>query len=746
MNRKLKCFYVIGLAVLVLAIMPQPTLGQQTLNDVKTERGLNDADVLAAVKTFMPRGGRDEYFGFVGTGNAGTMIVYGIPSMRIYKYVGVFAPEPWQGYGYDDESMLMLKKGSTDNRINSYGDMRYPALSETNGKYNGKYLFYSDGANSRIALLGLDDFETKQVLQHPLFINCFPGVAVTQNNEYVIQSSQYPAPWDNKSTDVADFKAGVTFWKFSDPKTATESGHHIGRMLKEESITLELPAYTLDFFDAGKAVSDGYVVGIADKGDNNYIYVIDYKKLEGAAKTVVNDFTVVSLQAAIDANAVAFINIPAKAKKVKVSPDGKYFITATDEALVFDFAKVKDAMANGTFNGNADGNIPLIETNSVKHGSLALGKGVIDLSFDYRPNVVYSSVFDEKKIVRWNYADLKKEGDLTLTFKPGHLMIPQGLSAEPHSNYLTVTDKEALYDNYPNVGPVRPSFQHLIDISSDKMVDIYTMSLPQANIYGSVAVLRTTIKPIIRYETGTNTRTGEISRYKTVAGQEKIEREGNRVHIFGTMIRSHITPEIVEVNEGDVVTFHLTNLERAEDETHGFTIDTYGKHGSFEPGKTASLTFTANRSGVFPYYCTEFCSALHLEMEGVLLVKPKNYSGPGAGKEVALTKEQLEGYKKNYEDKVAVIEATQEIINGVVQWLKDNNYQDYPYVAALVEDAFDQLGQAASSKEKHEKYASEGQWREAFLWAEQYWQYQVKTADVGLRAKELLTIEIEKKK
>jgi len=147
--------------------------------------------------------------------------------MRIYKYVGVFSPEPWQGYGYDDESMLMLKKGSSDNRINTYGDMRYPALSETDGKYNGKYLFYSDGANSRIALLGLDDFETKQVLQHPLFINCYPGVAVTQNNDYVIQSSQYPAPWDNKSTDVADFKSGVTFWKFHDQLEATESGHHI---------------------------------------------------------------------------------------------------------------------------------------------------------------------------------------------------------------------------------------------------------------------------------------------------------------------------------------------------------------------------------------------------------------------------------------------------------------------------------------------------------------------------------------
>ncbi|NOR86691.1 MAG: cytochrome C, partial [Bacteroidales bacterium] len=157
-----------------------------------------------------------------------------------------------------------------------------------------------------------------------------------------------------------------------------------------------------------------------------------------------------------------------------------------------------------------------------------------------------------------------------------------------------------------------------------------------------------------------------------------------------------------------------------------------------------SLTFTADRSGVFPYYCTEFCSALHLEMEGILLVRPKNYKGPEAGEEVALTEEELAGYKKNFEDKVVVIEATQEIINGVVQWLKDNNYQNYHYVNALVEDAFSQLGQAASSKEKYERYSAEGKYYDAFLWAEQYWQYQVKTADVGIRAKELLSIELAK--
>ena len=731
------------IAILVMFAMLGQMFAQQTLDDVKKARNLNDDDVLAAVKTFMPRGGRDEYFAFVGTGNSGTMIVYGLPSMRIYKYVGVFSPEPWQGYGYDDESSLMLKKGSLDDRIYNYGDMRYPALSETNGEYNGKYLFYSDGANSRIALLGLDDFETKQILTNPLFVNCLPNVAVTENTEYVIQTSQYPTPWNNKvaSTDKldSDFNAGVTFWKFDDPQGATKSGHHIGRMLKEKSFTLQLPPFSLDYFDTGRKGSKNFVVGLASKDGKNYVYVIDYSKLEGKASTTINEANVVTLKDAVAANAVAVIELPGMARRVKVTPDGKYFIVAGKEVMVFDFDKVAAALSKTSKNVAG---VPAIDAAGVLKGKIDLGGMICDIAFDYRDGVTYASDHGGKKIVRFNYNTLKKEGEVALTFKPSMLMTPQGMSASPHSNYLVAVDKEGLYENYPNVGPVRPSFQHLIDISSDNMKDLYNMSLPQANIYGSVSVLRTTIKPIIRYKLGTNTRTGEISNFKTVAGQEKIERQGNRVHVFGTLIRSHITPEIVNVNEGDVVTFHLTNLERAEDETHGFTIDTYGKHGSFEPGKTASLTFTADRSGVFPYYCTEFCSALHLEMEGILLVKPKNWKGK-AEKVVALTKEELAQYKKNYEKKVEVIKQTGDIIGGVVKFLKENDYAKYPYVKALVEDAFDQLEKGKFAKANYEKYAKEGKWKDAFLWAEQYWQYQVKTADVGLRAKTLLEEKLE---
>ena len=217
--KKSNWFIRIFVLIMLVTLGGSDMYAQETLDEVKEVRGLNDQNVLSAVKTFMPRGGRDEYFSIVGTGNSGTMIVYGLPSMRIYKYVGVFSPEPWQGYGFDDESSLMLKKGTLDNRISTFGDMRFPAFSEKDGNYDGHFAFFSDGANSRIALMGLDDFETKQVLSNPLYVSTYPGVAVTQNTEYVIQSSQYPAPWNSKVVDVATefdtkFKSGITFWKF----------------------------------------------------------------------------------------------------------------------------------------------------------------------------------------------------------------------------------------------------------------------------------------------------------------------------------------------------------------------------------------------------------------------------------------------------------------------------------------------------------------------------------------------------
>ncbi len=74
------------------------------LSKVMKERGLSEIDVVRAAKTYNPTGVKDKYVVFSSGGQSGQMIVYGVPSMRLLKYIGVFTPEPWQGYGYDEDS------------------------------------------------------------------------------------------------------------------------------------------------------------------------------------------------------------------------------------------------------------------------------------------------------------------------------------------------------------------------------------------------------------------------------------------------------------------------------------------------------------------------------------------------------------------------------------------------------------------------------------------------------------------
>ena len=123
-------------------------------------------------------------------------------------------------------------------------------------------------------------------------------------------------------------------------------------------------------------------------------------------------------------------------------------------------------------------------------------------------------------------------------------------------------------------------------------------------------------------EIGWNPATQSLDPNATLAGEERIERDGNNVEIWMSAVRSHFSPEHVEINQGDHVTWHITNVERAYDATHGFALPGYNINISIEPGETANFEFDATQDGVFTYYCSEFCSALHLEMVGYMLAQP----------------------------------------------------------------------------------------------------------------------------
>ncbi|MBF0355701.1 MAG: Sec-dependent nitrous-oxide reductase [Alphaproteobacteria bacterium] len=725
----------------------------ETLQDVMKRRGLSENDIMAAAKTYTPTGKHDEFLVFSSGGQSGQVIVYGIPSMRILKYIGVFTPEPWQGYGFDDESRKVLQEGSkVDGREVLFGDTHHPSISETNGDTDGQFLFINDKNTPRIAVIDLKDFETKQIVKNPIMQSDHGGAFVSPNTEYVIEASQYPAPLGGEYVPIEQFnekyRGAVTYWKFNRTK---------GRIEPENSFSIELPPYSQDLSDFGKGPSDGWsftnsfcaerYVGGIERGrppfeagcsakDVDFLHVVNWKKAEelvkaGKTKTI-SGMKVLPLDVAAKEGVLFLIPEPKSPHGADVTPDGKYIIVSgklDTHATVYSFEKIQAAIKAGKFSGKDEYGVPIIDLGASVHKQVELGLGPLHTQYDSKACIAYTSIYVDSQVTKWDYCEGKVLDKLSVHYNIGHLMAMEGDTAHPKGKYLVALNKLAI-DRFAPVGPLHPQNHQLIDISGDKMQLLYDMPLPLGEPHYAVSISTDRLKPSIRYPSGTNSRTDEKSPFGVRAGSEHTDTKPGRVEVFGTVIRSHITPEIIEANEGDEIVIHLTNLERAEDETHGFAVSKHNVNLSLEPGKTVSATFKANKAGVYPYYCTEFCSALHLEMEGYLLVKPANYKAS-----TAKGKAGSSYTKADYDARVKANVETQGVIDSVVGYITSVNYKDFPQAVALVEDATDQLGFAKSAKEKSEDFAKKQDWNNAMLWAEQWFQYQVKTADIGLRAK-----------
>jgi len=739
----------LGLAATAMAVPAE------TLDEVMARRGLSQKDLLAAAKTYTPTGGRDEFIVFSSGGQSGQIIVYGVPSMRILKYVSVFTPEPWQGYGFDAESKAVLAEGKIDGRELHWGDTHHPALSETNGDLDGEFLFINDKSAPRVGVISLDDFETKQIVVNPILQSEHGGTFVTPNTEYIIESAQYPGILGRGFAPLSEFnekfRGAVTYWKFNREK---------GRIEPENSFSIELPPYSQDLSDAGKLVSDGwsftnsfcaerYVGGIesgrppfeagCSQADTDFLHVINWKKAVEVYKAgkvkIINDHPVISMETAIEEGLVYLVAEPKSPHGVDVSPDGKFIVVGGKldvTASVYSFEKIQAAIKAKNFSGTDPYGFPIIKMEDALHVQVPLGLGPLHNQYDSKECVIYTSLYVDSQIVKWDYCEGKVLDKISIHYNVGHLVAMEGESEHPAGHYLISLNKLSI-DRFNPVGPLHPQNHQLIDISGDKMELLYDMPIPLGEPHYAAAISADKLKPIVRYRYGTNSRAGGRHEGATRPGSERIERDGTTVNVYMTAIRSHFTPEIVEVNEGDTVNFIITNSERAEDETHGFSVSTYDVNLSLEPGKTSTATIVADKPGVFSYYCTEFCSALHLEMEGYLVIKPKGYV-----EEAAAVSEGQAYTQADYDKQVQTNVDTQVVIDSVVGYITARNFKDFPEVASLVEDAVDQLNFAADAKTKAETAAAESDWQNATLWAGQWWQYQVKAADIGLRAKTFL--------
>ncbi|PLX37847.1 MAG: cytochrome C [Hyphomicrobiales bacterium] len=755
MKTMLKSLLTVSTAFGIGLAWTAASFSAESLDDVMKRRGLTEKDVLAAAKTYVPTGGRDEFLVFSSGGQSGQILVYGIPSMRILKYIGVFTPEPWQGYGFDDESKAVLAQGMIDGKQINYGDTHHPALSETNGEYDGEWLFINDKANPRIAVIDLKDFETKQIVVNPIMQSEHGGAFATPNTEYVIEATQYAAPFEHGYVPLSEFndkyRGAVTYWKFD---------REAGRILPEKSFSVELPPYSQDLSDAGKLDSDGWsftnsfcterYIGGIEKGrppfeagcsqkDTDFLHVINWKKaaelVEAGKATKINGHDVLTIDTAVAEGILFLIPEPKSPHGVDVSPDGKFIIVAgklDTHASVYSFEKIMGLIEAKDFADKDPYGIPILDMKKSLHTQVQVGLGPLHNQYDSTPCIVYTSIYVDSQVTKWNYCEGKVLDKISIHYNIGHLMSMEGDTVSPKGKYLVSLNKLAI-DRFNPVGPLHPQNHQLIDISNSKMQLIYDMPLPLGEPHYAVAISADKLSPKIRYKTGWDSRTDKPSEFRTRPGRERVEVVDGVTHVYGTLIRSHITPEIIEVEEGTTVSLHLTNVERAEDETHGFAINGFNVNLSVEPGKTVSATFVVDQAGVYPYYCTEFCSALHLEMQGYLLVRPK-----GMKAEEAALQEGTVYTQDDYNKQVKANTDTQAVIDSVVTYITQRNFKDFAPVVALVEDATDQLNFAADAKKKSEDFAGKEDWQNATLWAQQWFQYQVKAADIGLRAKTYL--------
>jgi nitrous-oxide reductase len=616
---------------------------------VAADRGLTPDDIDAALKTYMPSGKLDDYLMFTSSGHAGQLFVIGIPSMRILKNVAVFTPESWQGYGIGSvESEAVLDGGNVDGVKIRMGDTHHPALSETEGDYDGQFVFLNDKANARVAVIDLRDFETKQIVKDPNIISNHGSTFVTPNTDYVVQGTQYATPLGWEYAPIEEYqekyRGVITMWKFD---------RAAGRIDLDGSFSIEVPPYWQDLCDAGKLASDGWAfcnsfnsematggieqgkppfeAGVSQR-DTDYLHIFNWKKaaevFEAGKTEEVNGMPVIRIATAVEEGILFLAPEPKSPHGADVTPDGKYIVVAgklDPHITVYAFDKIQKAIADKNWELDPFG-IPVLDYDTIRHAQIELGLGPLHSIFDDQ-GYGYTSLFLDSMVAKWKVGDEDPASwqlveKLPVQYNIGHLTAAEGDTVSPDGNYVVVLNKWSV-DRFANVGPLLPQNLQLIDISNGNFKVIYDMAMGIGEPHNAQIIKADKVNAWQTYpEVGWDPVAQAVSEFATLAGEERIERNGNTVEIFMTAVRSHFTPEHITVKKGDHVIWHITNIERAVDATHGFQLGGQNISLSLEPGETTTMEFDVNQDGTYAYYCTEFCSALHLEMMGYFFVEP----------------------------------------------------------------------------------------------------------------------------
>lgn len=576
----------------------------------------------AAIASYVAPGDLDEYYLFYSGGHSGNVYVAGVPSMRHIATIPVYAPYPATGYGFDKDSKALLGEFT-------WGDAHHPALSETNGDYDGRWLFINDNANNRVARIDLRDFKTRQILGPiPNVSGNHGSTFITPNSEYLLAASRFSIPLPKGTYAAVEDYATKYKGVLVGIAVAPDSGQlSVGWQVL-------VPPFDFDLGDAGKGPSNGWAFWTSynteratgklevtsTQKDRDYIAAVNWKAAEAAIKA--GKFKMLGGVKVIDPRdtpgVVYFVPCAKSPHGVDVTPDGKYFIGSGKLAsvtTVFSVEKLLKAIQDKSFTGDEDG-VPVLNYDAVKEAEVNIGLGPLHTQFDDQ-GYAYTSLFVESAIAKWKLGTWEVVDKIPVAYNIGHLVAPEGDTMHPMGKYVIALNKLS-HGRHLSVGPSQPESSQLIDTSGEKMKLLYDAFTEPEPHYAQI-IKADKLKPIEVYPTAESKNPNAIWDVKDA----KVERNGNHVTVKMVAVRSSFTPSKLEVNQGDLVTIHLTNTEQTTDELHGFGLLEYNINVVIDPGESKTIEFVANKPGVFPFYCTNFCSALHQEMQGYLLVKPK---------------------------------------------------------------------------------------------------------------------------
>lgn len=610
----------------------------------------------AAERVYVAPGEHDEFYAFMSGGFSGQMSVYGLPSGRLLKVIPVFSQDAEKGYGYSEETLAML---NTSFGFVPWGDSHHPDLSQTNGELDGRWVFINENNTPRIARIDLDTFETGEILEVPNSAGNH-SFALTENTEYLISGTRFAVPSPQRDMPIDEMKGN-----FKGPLTFTKVDQETGRM--SHAFQVIMPGFNYDLAHPGRQASHGWIFATtynteeantllevnASQNDKDFIAAINWKVIEeyvengggtmmkldyGYAHNILSHSThtatttwineILTVDPTNIPGAVYFLPIPKSPHGCDVDPSGEYIVGSgklAAELTVFSFSKIQEAIANKSYAGEVYG-LPILNYEEILAGVVQQpGLGPLHTEFDAH-GYAYTTFFISSEVVKWKLGTWEVVDRQPTFYSVGHLVIPGGNSRKPFGKYLVAMNK-ITKDRYLPTGPEMNHSAQLYDITGDKMellLDFPTIGEPHYAAAIPAHLVAPNSKKIFALADNKH-------EHATLSPRDaRVERDGNVVRIYMTMVRSHFNPDNIEgIKVGDKVYFHVTNLEQDFDVPHGISM--IGANTSellIMPGATKTFVWEPKREGVWPFYCTDFCSALHQEMQGYIRVSAKDSSIP----------------------------------------------------------------------------------------------------------------------